>query len=125
MIRTYSLHCKRHRRDSNTDYILQGYLANNCANHLRHSAIITMHLGLEPRRRYRPTVFRTVSSSSQICTMDTEGRNRTSGNHFIRMTPSPLGYFRKNVNRAGWIRTSVCRSQSPVPYRLATALLCK
>ena len=27
----------------------------------------------------------------------------------------------KNVNRASWIRTSECRSQSPVPYRLAIA----
>ena len=31
----------------------------------------------------------------------------------------------KNVNRASWIRTSECRSQSPVPYRLAIALIKK
>ena len=27
-----------------------------------------------------------------------------------------------SVNRASWIRTNECRSQSPVPYRLAIAL---
>ncbi len=39
----------------------------------------------------------------------------------FRLTVSIEGayYF---LTRSGWIRTSECRSQSPVPYRLATPL---